>query len=99
MGKGFTLLAINCPTFDFKAELCHRAWQALSVQGIHVVSADMQTPLSDSYLVPLDNRFDEIMRLHYGEVILLRPDRYVVGAVRPAELETLALNVERLLGV
>ena len=99
LGKGFTLLAINCPTFDFKAELRHRSWQALSVQGIHVVSADMQPPLPDSYLVPLDNRFDEIMRLHHGEVILLRPDRYVVGAVRPAELETLALNVERLLGV
>ena len=99
LGKGFALLAINCPTFDLKAALCHRLWQALSVQGRHVVSAEMQPPLSDSYLVPIDNRFDEIMRLHHGEVLLVRPDRYIVGSVRPAELETLALNVERLLGV
>jgi 3-(3-hydroxy-phenyl)propionate hydroxylase len=99
LGKGFALLAINCPTFDLEAVLGHRPWRALSVQGMHVVSAGMQRPLSDSYLIPIDNRFDEIMRLHHGEVILLRPDRYIVGSVRPEELEALALNVERLLGV
>ena len=77
--------------------LRHNFWKVLGVKGIHVVSARTDRPLRDAWVTPVDARFRELVRQHRGEVLLIRPDRYVAAAVGPHELGSLAEDFERLL--
>ncbi len=97
LGHGFGLLAVDCPALDFTVALRHNFWKVLGVKGIHVVSARTDRPLRDAWVTPVDARFRELVRQHRGEVLLIRPDRYVAAAVGPHELGSLAEDFERLL--
>jgi hypothetical protein len=44
-----------------------------------------------------DSRFVETLRQHRGDVLLVRPDRYIAAAVRPEELSRLEVALQRLM--
>ena len=67
----------------------------LGVTVIHLFSTD-QRPLGGAWLRLLDDRYRELVRLHTGEVLLVRPDRYVAAVASPHELDTLAKKIEHL---
>jgi 3-(3-hydroxy-phenyl)propionate hydroxylase len=96
LGYGFALIAVDCPALDLASTLRHDYWQVLGVKVIHVFSA-VQRPLRDACLMLLDDRFREVVRQHTGEVLLVRPDRYVAAVTSPHDLDTLAQKIEHLL--
>ena len=96
LGYGFALIAVDCPALDLASTLRHDYWQVLGVKIIHVFSA-VQRPLRDACLMLLDDRFREVVRQHTGEVLLVRPDRYVAAVTSPHDLDTLAQKIEHLL--
>ena len=95
LGYGFALIAVDCPSLDLTSTLRHAYWQVLGVTVIHLFSTD-QRPLGGAWLRLLDDRFREVVRLHTGEVLLVRPDRYVAAVASPHELDTLAKKIEHL---
>ena len=44
-----------------------------------------------------DSRFVETLRQHRGDVLLVRPDRYIAAAVRPEGLSRLEVELQRLM--
>ena len=97
LGHGFVLLAVDCPALDLSVAVGHDFWKVLGAKGIHVVSAEADRPLRGAWVTPIDDRFREVVRQHGGEVLLVRPDRYVAAAVNPHELASLSHDFERLL--
>ena len=95
LGYGFALIAVDCPGLDLAGTLRHAYWQVLGVNVIHLFST-VQRPLGGAWLRLLDDRFREVVRQHTGEVLLVRPDRYVAAVASPHELDTLAQKIEHL---
>jgi len=95
LGPGFALVGLDCPAVDLQAVVRIGLWHRLSVQAVSVAS---DTSVADRHAVVLrDSRFVETLRRHRGDVLLVRPDRYIAAAVRPEELSRLEVELERLM--
>ncbi len=95
LGPGFALVGLDCPAADLQAVVRTGLWHRLSVQAVSVAS---DASVADGHAVVLrDSRFVETLRQHRGDVLLVRPDRYIAAAVRPEELSRLEVELQRLM--
>jgi 3-(3-hydroxy-phenyl)propionate hydroxylase len=85
LGAGFALIAIDAP----EAQARHPLWARLEAKRIAIGAA----PLGFERLDLLDARFDAARTRHRGEVLIVRPDRYVLGAVKPDALDKAAVQL------
>ncbi len=95
LGSGFALLGLDCPGIDLQAILRRGLWQGLNVNGVSIASDASRA--EEHAVIVKDRRFDDVLKAHRGEVLLVRPDRFVAAAVSPAGLEGLEADLRRLL--
>jgi len=81
VGSGFSLIGIDVSDGELKRLLSLKPWVALAPR---VVSLSESTLLSGGQN-PLGARMRQLFQVHRGEVLIVRPDRYIGGAMRPAD--------------
>ena len=95
LGPGFALVGLDCPAADLQAVVRMGLWHRLSVQAVSVASD--ASDANGHAVVLRDSRFVETLRQHRGDVLLVRPDRYIAAAVRPEGLSRLEVELQRLM--
>ncbi|RVT42329.1 FAD-dependent monooxygenase [Sphingobium algorifonticola] len=90
LGTGFALVAVDAP----QVHASHPLWRRLNAACIAFGAA----PSGFKAVDPTDHHFDAVWRRHRGEVLVVRPDRYVLTAVPPAQLDNAARRIEVMLG-
>jgi len=86
LGTNFTLIAQSEPGRSWLRELDENTW-SIELEKVY---------LSDDTGAP-DMKGYRPIRAHRDQVILLRPDRYVLGAFKPDEADKFLLNLKTLL--
>ena len=86
LGTNFTLIAQSEPGRSWLRELDENTWP-IELEKVY---------LSDDTGAP-DMKGYRPIRAHRDQVILLRPDRYVLGAFKPDEADKFLLNLRTLL--
>lgn len=94
MGDGFALLGRDEASL---AALSHPIWAALDARRVAVLSGE-RTPRGGMTVGDKDEQLAEIFSLHEGEILLVRPDRYIAGAFRPADEIAFADQLQSVLG-
>ncbi len=97
LGPGFALIGLECEggDADLQDVVRHGLWNDLQARAVTIVGrAADERP---GAVALGDGRFDALLTQHRGDVLLVRPDRYVAAAVAPGELTQLEADLRRLL--
>lgn len=81
LGPGFALLAETQTALD---ALHHPLWKRLDARGVVVLTGD-RTPRDERSIGDQGDVLAALFAHHGGEVLLVRPDRYIAGAFRPVD--------------
>ena len=97
LGPGFALIGLACQgdDVDLQDVVRHGLWNDLQVRAVTI--AGHAADARPGVVALGDGRFDALLTQHRGDVLLVRPDRYVSAAVAPAELTQLEADLRRLL--
>ena len=97
LGPGFALIGLACQgdDVDLQDVVRHGLWNDLQVRAVTI--AGHAADARPGVVALGDGRFDALLTQHRGDVLLVRPDRYVAAAVAPVELTQLEADLRRLL--
>lgn len=98
LGSGFGLMSINAGPNSFD-RFDQPVWDLVTPHRVEVALGDVN-PLPSSKHVSVadvDDRLATAFAAHHGEVLLVRPDRYVAAACRPEDAAEMAAWFERAL--
>lgn len=90
IGPGWALVGVNIPRAEKRP--ASPLWDDLEVSWTTIAAAG-----GDADATLLDGRFDEILAVHSGEWLLVRPDRIVAAAGRADELPHLVGKLAAIL--
>lgn len=98
LGPAFALVGIDCGDLDLRPALEREHWKGLGTRWVSVVRPTAgSSPMTDGSVALGDARFGTLSKVHRGEVLLVRPDRYVAAAVPPDGLADLERQFRALL--
>jgi 3-(3-hydroxy-phenyl)propionate hydroxylase len=99
MGAGFALLGIGVPPHTLD-ELASEVWARIGAERVHIALDDHLPARSArcAAVADADGLLAEQLARLRGRIVLVRPDRFVVGAFAPNEEVAFAGELERLLG-
>jgi 3-(3-hydroxy-phenyl)propionate hydroxylase len=83
-GESFALVGIDVPQRVLEEVVAERPWRTLDPV---LLSLDMRQP-SSSQANPAAERLKQIASIHRGEILIVRPDRYIGSAFAPSEATT-----------
>lgn len=93
LGDGFSLVSADADP----ATLADPLWDRLAARRARVLTGD-RTPRRAGEVGDIGDTLARALKAHRGEVLLVRPDRYVAGAFRPADEAVFARRFAALLG-
>jgi 3-(3-hydroxy-phenyl)propionate hydroxylase len=99
LGAGFCLIAVGTGPSAFDA-FTQPIWDVVGARRIELALDDVNPLPSSTHLsiADVDEKLAATLARHVGEVLLVRPDRYVAGVCRPDDAALLAGWLERNLG-
>ena len=100
LGTGFALLGIDVAPAVL-AEIGEPVWKRLGVRRVHVVLGDRlpASAPSAAAVAELDGMLGEQLSAARGRLVLVRPDRFIVGSFAPAQEREFAAELESMLGI
>lgn len=99
LGTGFCLIAVGTGALAFDA-FTQPIWDVVEARRIELALDDVNPLPSSTHLsiADVDEKLAATLARHVGDVLLVRPDRYVAGVCRPNDAASLADWFERSLG-
>lgn len=99
LGAGFCLVAVGTGPLAFDA-FTQPIWDVIGARRIELALGDVNPLPSTTHLsiADVDEKLAATLARHVGEVLLVRPDRYVAGVCRPGDAASLADWLQRTLG-
>jgi 3-(3-hydroxy-phenyl)propionate hydroxylase len=99
LGTGFCLVAVGTGASAFDA-FTQPIWDVVAARRIELALDDVNPLPSSTHLsiADVDEKLAATLAQHVGDVLLVRPDRYVAGVCRPDDAVSLAGWFERILG-
>ena len=99
LGAGFCLIAVGTGPLAFDA-FTQPIWDVVGARRIELALDDVNPLPSSTHLsiADVDEKLAATLARHVGDVLLVRPDRYVAGVCRPDDAASLAGWLERTLG-
>ncbi|MGZ4790482.1 MAG: bifunctional 3-(3-hydroxy-phenyl)propionate/3-hydroxycinnamic acid hydroxylase [Ilumatobacteraceae bacterium] len=99
LGTGFCLVAVGTGALAFDA-FTQPIWDVVGARRIELALDDVNPLPSSTHLsiADVDEKLAATLARHVGDMLLVRPDRYVAGVCRPNDAASLADWFERSLG-
>ncbi|MGZ4738485.1 MAG: bifunctional 3-(3-hydroxy-phenyl)propionate/3-hydroxycinnamic acid hydroxylase [Ilumatobacteraceae bacterium] len=99
LGTGFCLVAVGTGALAFDA-FTQPIWDVVGARRIELALDDVNPLPSSTHLsiADVDEKLAATLARHVGDMLLVRPDRYVAGVCRPNAAASLADWFERSLG-
>jgi 3-(3-hydroxy-phenyl)propionate hydroxylase len=96
LGESFALVGLNdvVPT---ASALSHALWSRLQPRLVQICTASSGSPSRSVRTVECEQQNVQALRAHRDQLLLVRPDRFVAGAIAPAQIDQFAEKYDALL--